>query len=248
LAENPHLRGDKADRVRRMFASISQRYDLNNRIHSLGLDQVWRRRAVRLADITPTDDVLDVACGTGDLTFAFARAQPRRIIGLDFTEEMLELAREKSHRLTSNATKPTFIQGDAMALPFEAASFDVVSIAFGIRNVSDPAQALREFNRVLRPGGRLVVLEFSQPRNRMVRWINNVYTTRIMPATATLIARDHSGAYHYLPKSVESFLDVMALGNLMMQTGFAPPRVFPQAFGVCSISLTRSLPASPHRP
>lgn len=229
-----------------MFASIAHRYDLNNRIHSLGLDLVWRARAVQLAQVQPTDDVLDVACGTGDLTFAFARAQPRRIVGLDFTEEMLEIARDKAHRLSSHATIPTFMQGDAMALPFEDQSFDVISIAFGIRNVSDSAKALAEFHRVLRPGGRLVVLEFSQPRNRVLRWFNNVYTTRIMPATATLIARDDSGAYRYLPKSVETFLDVKALGELMMQSGFAQPRVCPQTFGVCSITIALPL-AAPRR-
>jgi demethylmenaquinone methyltransferase / 2-methoxy-6-polyprenyl-1,4-benzoquinol methylase len=248
LAENPHLRHDKAERVRRMFASIAHRYDLNNRIHSLGLDLVWRARAVRFSQVQPTDDVLDVACGTGDLTFAFARAQPRRIVGLDFTEEMLEIARDKAHRLSSQATTPTFMQGDAMALPFDDQSFDVVSIAFGIRNVSDPAKALAEFHRVLRPGGRLVVLEFSQPRNRVVRWCNNVYTTRIMPATATLIARDDSGAYRYLPKSVETFHDVKSLGGLMMQSGFTQPQVFPQTFGVCSITIATPLAASRRLP
>lgn len=241
LRENPHAAPDKAVRVQRMFAAIAGRYDLNNRIHSLGLDLVWRKRAVRLARVRPTDDVLDVACGTGDLTLALARAKPCRIVGVDFTEEMLEIAREKSQRLNSNATIPQYMQGDALALPFEARSFDVVSIAFGIRNVADPAKALREFHRVLRPGGRLVILEFTQPRNPVARWLNDVYTKRIMPATATIIAQDDTGAYHYLPKSVETFLDAEAMSRLLSENHFTSPRIHPQTFGVCTIYICQPL-------
>src|SRR6185436_13563321 len=125
-----------------------------------GRDVVWRRRAVEMCGVTRADDVLDVACGTGDLTLAFGKARPRTVTGLDFTPQMLEVARAKS---ASRYTDPplVFVEGDAMNLPFPDASFDIVSIAWGIRNVSDPARALREFRRVLRPGGRLIVLESS---------------------------------------------------------------------------------------
>ena len=237
LEQNPHARPDKAVRVRRMFAAIAKRYDLNNRIHSLGLDQVWRRRAVKLAQIKPSDDVLDVACGTGDLTFAFARANPRAITGLDFTEPMLEVARVKSVRWR-RGIKPTFVQGDAMSLPFENNSFDAVSIAFGIRNVADPAQALREFHRVLRPGGRLLILEFSEPNQPLLRWINRFYTQRIMPRTATLIAGDRSGAYCYLPKSICTFFDPGAFTRLLENCGFDRPRLKTMTFGVCTVYVT----------
>lgn len=239
LSGNPHAAPDKAIRVQRMFAAIARRYDLNNRLHSLGRDQVWRRRAVELCSVTPTDDVLDVACGTGDLTEAFAAARPRSVIGLDFTPQMLEIARDKSSRLRpagaiAESPVPKYVQGDAMNLPFADWSFDIVSIAFGIRNVAEPVKALREFRRVLRPGGRLAVLEFSQPRSAMLRWLNAVYTTRIMPITATLIARDRSGAYRYLPQSVAKFHTAGEFAELVRQCGFARCESHPFTFGVCT--------------
>jgi len=244
LQSNPHEVPDKADRVRRMFAAIAGRYDLNNRLHSFGRDQAWRRKAVALCEIQPSDEVLDVARGTGDLTTAFAAAGPSAVTGLDFTQEMLEVARRKSPLAPGsaggpNAIGPTFVQGDAMNLPFADASFDVVSIAWGIRNVSDPSKALREFRRVLRPRGRLCILEFSEPRNRFVRVVNRVYCGRIMPWTATLIARDRSGAYRYLPRSVADFPSPPEFARMIEQAAFPAPALHPLTFGVCTIYLAR---------
>lgn len=236
LSGNPHARGDKADRVRRMFSSIAGSYDLNNRLHSIWQDQAWRRAAVRLAHPRTADRVLDVACGTGDLTLAFARSRPApsSVTGLDFTPQMLDVARCKSA-----PHEASFIEGDAMNLPFADSSFDVLSIAFGIRNVSDPARALREFRRVLAPGGRLVVLEFGQPRQPILRWLNSVYTRRVMPLTASVIARDRSGAYRYLPRSVESFLDPAALARAVAHAGFSDVTQHPLTFGVCVATTAR---------
>jgi demethylmenaquinone methyltransferase/2-methoxy-6-polyprenyl-1,4-benzoquinol methylase len=230
LSGNPHSRTDKADRVQRMFSAIAGSYDLNNRLHSFWQDQAWRRAAVRIARPSPKDRVLDVACGTGDLTLAFARTSPTpsTVTGLDFTPQMLDVARSKS-----TPAEASFVEGDAMNLPFADASFDVLSIAFGIRNVSDPARALREFRRVLAPGGRMVILEFGQPRNAVLRWLNSVYTQRVMPLTASVIARDRSGAYRYLPKSVESFLEPAALAKSVSEAGFSGVRQHPFTFGVC---------------
>jgi demethylmenaquinone methyltransferase/2-methoxy-6-polyprenyl-1,4-benzoquinol methylase len=249
LQANPHDAPDKAERVRKMFAAIARRYDLNNRLHSFGRDQAWRRKAVALCEIQPSDDVLDVACGTGDLTQAFAHAGAGSVTGLDFTAEMLEIAREKARKLLSR--EPTaragsrllaFVQGDALNLPFADQSFDIVSIAWGIRNVADPARALREFRRVLRAGGRLCILEFSEPRNRVLRAMNHLYTARIMPCTASLIARDRSGAYRYLPQSVATFPEPQAFARMIEQTGFPRPTLHPLTFGVCTIYIAR-LPA-----
>ncbi|MHC5028663.1 MAG: bifunctional demethylmenaquinone methyltransferase/2-methoxy-6-polyprenyl-1,4-benzoquinol methylase UbiE, partial [Planctomycetota bacterium] len=235
-----HAHDDKARRVQSMFAAIAGRYDLNNRVHSFWRDQAWRRKAVRLARVGPEDDVLDVACGTGDLTEAFASAGPRTIVGLDFVPEMLTLARRKvaaRRQRRPGTSTPTYIEGDATALPFDDASHDVVSIAFGLRNVDRPAAALAEFARVLRPGGRLIVLEFSEPRSRLMRTMNRFYSGRIMPFTATLLAGDRSGAYHYLPKSISTFLDPRALAEHVREAGFEVITQVPLTFGVCTCTV-----------
>lgn len=238
LAENPHAHAEKSEKVRRMFGAIAHAYDLNNRLHSFGRDQAWRKAAVRMAAVRPSDHVLDVACGTGDLTRAFADANPARVVGLDFTAEMLDIARTR--RLTP-ARSPenkivSYLQGDAMALPFDDASFDIVSIAFGIRNVAEPARALSEFRRILRPSGRLIVLEFSKPRFPPIRWMNDLYCNHIMPITASLIARDRSGAYRYLPRSIDTFLTPESLAEDITRAGFADIRQRPLTFGVCTIT------------
>lgn len=230
LAQNPHERADKPERVRRMFAAIARSYDLNNRLHSFGRDQAWRRAAVRLAGVREGEEVLDCACGTGDLTLAFAKTGAKRVVGTDFTQEMLDIAGTK---LRDASGRVTFRQADAMNLPFEDASFDVVSIAFGIRNVADPSKAIAEFYRVLRPGGRVVILEFDEPRNPLIRFGNDLYTKHIMPLTATLIARDKSGAYKYLPRSVETFMKREAMRDALGGAGFTDLVTKPMTFGVC---------------
>ncbi len=233
LASNPHAATDKAARVQRMFTSIAHAYDLNNRLHSFWRDQAWRRAAVALAAPTHGASVLDCACGTGDLTEAFANAGAASVTGLDYTAAMLDLARAKSVDGRRMAVAPTYVQGDAQRLPFADGSFDVVSIAFGIRNVDDTLCALHEFHRVLAPGGRVIVLEFGEPRFGPLRWANRMYTHHIMPCTASWIARDRSGAYQYLPRSVETYLSPDRLRALVQQAGFASVRQRSMTFGVC---------------
>jgi len=218
-----------------MFANIARSYDLNNRLHSFGLDTLWRKAAVKSADAQPGDRVLDCACGTGDLTQAFARSPASEVIGSDFTPEMLEGARTKHRRLPQNiASKITYEQGDAMNLAHPDNSFNVVSIAFGIRNVNKPEQAIAEFFRVLKPGGRLIVLEFGSPKLAPVRWANNLYTQRIMPLTATLISGDRSGAYRYLPRSIETFLTPESLSKAISDAGFTQATTRHLTMGVCA--------------
>lgn len=233
LRGSPHGRDDKPARVRSMFAAIAGSYDLNNRLHSFWRDQAWRKAAVRMAAVKPGDHVLDCACGTGDLTMAFARTEASKVVGSDFTQAMLDIAETKRKPLGEHSDKVTYEQADATALPYDDGSFDVISIAFGIRNVSEPALALTEFFRVLRPGGRLVILEFDTPRFAPIRWGNDLYTKRIMPLTATLIARDRSGAYKYLPKSVETFLDRDQLAEACRGAGFGEIAQKAMTFGVC---------------
>ena len=238
LANDPHEAKDKGERIQRMFAAIAHRYDLNNRLHSFCRDQAWRRRAVRLCRVRSTDDVLDAACGTGDLAEAFAAAKVSSVCGVDFTPEMLDVARRKAARKRTPGTpRPTYRLADVMTLPFDDASFDIVSIAFGLRNVTDPRRTLGEFRRVLRPAGRVVILEFSQPANPVLRVVNGLYCEHIMPVTATLLAGDRSGAYRYLPRSIATFADRETLAAMLADAGFTDVSQHPLTFGVCTASL-----------
>lgn len=249
---NPHVVADKAARVKRMFAAIAPSYDLNNRLHSLWQDQRWRKRTVQLATLQPEDVVVDVACGTGDLSLAFAGELMRQrqgplkcgqVVGIDFTYEMLPFARDKAAAMRPLSTDQQgaspqdvqamqFIAGDAQRLPLPDQCCDVVSIAFGIRNVADPAAAVREFYRILRPGGRLMILEFSLPANPLLRSAYNFYFRHILPRTASLIARDRSGAYRYLPQSVNSFLGREQMLDLMREAGYGDLQATALTFGV----------------
>ena len=232
LAGDPHARGDKARRVKSMFASIAGSYDLNNRVHALGMDQRWRSVAVEMAELTPGDRAVDVACGTGDLAIKLAEALPAEargggpsVVGVDFTFPMLPLAVGKA------GGGAAFAAGDALRLPLPDASADAVTIAFGLRNVADPAAAVAEFARVLRPGGRLVVLEFVEPGNPLIRLGNALYTRGLMPLSATLLSGDRSGAYRYLPRSVATFLDTEGVAALYRSCGFGGHRSRPLNLG-----------------
>lgn len=254
--QNPHLAADKRDRVRRMFAAIAPSYDLNNRLHSAWIDQFWRRQAVKLAAVRDTDRIVDVACGTGDLTLAFFRrlcelqdisAAAHQILGVDFTYEMLPIARAKylgpetsDHEgedfYNADIRKVVhYVVGDAQCLPLPDACADIVSIAFGIRNVQDPLTALREFHRVLRPGGRVIVLEFSVPTNPIFRRVYNFYSATVMPYTATWLSGDRTGAYKYLPHSVETFLTPAQMTALLTQAGFNDVVARPLTFGAVNV-------------
>ncbi len=233
LSANPHAVADKARRVEQMFAAIARSYDLNNRVHSLGRDQAWRRATVRMAQVRSGETILDVACGTGDLAMAFARTEAARVIGIDFTYNMLAVAHRKLADLQGRRHAPlSYHAGDAMRLPIADSSVDVVSIAFGIRNVANPAAAMAEFHRVLRPGGRVIILEFSTPTQPILRNLYNFYFHHIMPRTASWIARDRSGAYKYLPRSVNTFIDRTAMMSMMHDAGFTETHHQPLTFGI----------------
>ncbi len=226
---DPHGAPDKGRRVQRMFAAIAPSYDLNNRLHSLWRDQAWRRAAVELAHPRQTDTVLDVACGTGDLTLAFATRKAKRVIGVDFVHEMLAIADGKT---ADRGPQPAYAAGDAMRLPVADRSVDIVSIAFGLRNVADPRKAIAEFYRVLKPGGRLVILEFGLPRSPVLRWGYNLYFRHVLPRTATWVSGDRSGAYKYLPESVNTFIDRPRIVQMMTDTGFVSVQQRPMTFGI----------------
>jgi demethylmenaquinone methyltransferase / 2-methoxy-6-polyprenyl-1,4-benzoquinol methylase len=243
LLTNPHEVADKRQRVRNMFAAIAPSYDLNNRLHSLWQDQRWRRRAVELAHVGIIDRIVDIACGTGDLTLAFLDAAAKEnqdnpnfpVIGIDFTFEMLPIARRKAQCGLEMYVDDSvwFLNGDAQSLPLPDEFADVASIAFGIRNVQDPFAALKEFHRILRPGGRVIILEFSLPTNRLLRGLYNFYFRQVLPRTATWISRDKTGAYKYLPQSVNTFIGREQMMTMMRDAGFERVEQFPMTFGVC---------------
>jgi demethylmenaquinone methyltransferase / 2-methoxy-6-polyprenyl-1,4-benzoquinol methylase len=236
LLANPHAVADKRSRVQRMFTAIAPSYDRNNRLHSIWMDEMWRRRAVKLARVKPSDVILDVACGTGDVSLKLHKAllretptPPGRVIGLDFTYAMLPLARQKAQHRSANIT---WINGDAQALPLPDQSVDVISISFGIRNVVDTAAALAEFRRVLRPGGRLVILEFWWPPNPVLKWMFNIYFRYLLPFSATLLSGDKTRAYYYLPNSVSTYLTPDRMTEMIAAAGFANVVKKPLTFGV----------------
>ena len=212
--------------VRRMFASIASRYDAANEVLSLGVHRGWRREAVRLAQVRPGDRVLDCATGTADLALQFHHARSR-VVGTDFCEEMLGPARRKVRGAVELAV------ADAMQLPFADASFDVSSIAFGIRNVDDPVRCLREMARVVKPKGRVVVLEFGQPRGAFGA-LFRAYSRGVMPLVGGLLTGNRA-AYEYLPRTAarvpagEKFLDLMREAG-SFESSAAHPLTFGTAF------------------
>lgn len=198
--------------VRSMFARIAGRYDLLNRTLSLGIDQRWRKTVVERAGELEGRTVLDVCCGTGDLALAFA-ARGARVVAADFTHEMLVRATPKR-----GADACLFVRGDAMRLPVPDDVFDMASVAFGIRNVADRLGCLEELSRVVRPGGRVFVLEFSPPQRGPVAAVYRTYFTRLLPRIGAAISGD-GAAYRYLPRTVLEWPDPDAFEDELRSVG-----------------------------
>lgn len=228
---------DKSDnRVRQMFGAIAPRYDRMNHLLSMNVDRYWRWRTVRIAQPAGRDPILDVCTGTGDLAFAFARRTRRTvpIVASDFCREMLDIGQAKSQRFGMHETV-TFVEADAQALPFATDTFQVVSVAFGLRNVSDTDQGLREMTRVCRPGGRVAVLEFSMPRRQPTRAIYGWYFRHILPRLGQWLTRNEHAAYRYLPESVGEFPEGSALVARMESAGLRDVRCYPLTFGIATL-------------
>ncbi len=201
------------DAVRSMFDRIAPVYDVMNRVMTAGLDVRWRRLAAT-AVVRPGDAVLDGACGTGDLALAARKAGADTVTGLDFSPRMLERAKRKDSAIR-------WVQGDLLALPFADASFDAATVGFGVRNVADLELALRELRRVLRPGGRLAILEITQPRG-VLRPFFSLWFDRVVPLLGKVLPG--GAAYTYLPASVKRFPDAERLAELLRATGFGDVR------------------------
>ena len=202
-----------AEGVQRMFDRIAPVYDVMNRVMTVGLDRRWRRATIQAA-VHEGDDVLDACCGTGDLAVAAWKAGAGHVVGLDFSERMLERARRKDPAVE-------WVRGDLLALPFDDASFDAATVGFGVRNVVDLEAGLRELRRVLRPGGRLAILEITTPRGRLAPFYH-VWFDRVIPLLGRVLPG--GAAYTYLPASVRRFPGPDDLAALLERTGFAGVR------------------------
>lgn len=233
---------DKSEnRVRRMFGEIAPRYDLLNRLLSAGTDVYWRWRTVRTVAPQSEEPVLDVCTGTGDLALAYWKRGRGRVlvVGTDFTHPMLVRAVRKRERAgvaaSNGAPGIEFLEADTQSLPFADRQFQIVSVAFGLRNITDPRRGLREMVRVCRPGGSVVVLEFSEPGDPLVRRVYHAYFQHVLPRIGQWLARNQDDAYNYLPTSVSEFPHGQALADLMSECGLADVRFQPLTFGIATL-------------
>ncbi|MFN4079716.1 MAG: bifunctional demethylmenaquinone methyltransferase/2-methoxy-6-polyprenyl-1,4-benzoquinol methylase UbiE [Saprospiraceae bacterium] len=225
---------EKKAQVERMFDNIAPRYDLLNRALSLGVDVWWRRRALSYLKKLNPATVLDVATGTADVALMCARLlRPRRIVGVDIANAMLDIGRLKINKrgLSDIISLET---GDSENLRFEDASFDAVTVAFGVRNFQDLERGLSEMHRVLRPGGRLVILEFSKPKLFPFKQLYNAYFKYVLPLIGRLTSRDMR-AYAYLYESVQAFPEGKAMLQILSKTGFSKTQSERLTLGICSI-------------
>ena len=224
--------GKKAQ-VAKMFDNISRQYDFLNHLLSLGIDIRWRKKAIKLLRPLKPEIILDVATGTGDFAIQALSLNPEKVIGVDISEGMLEIGRKK---IKSKGLEDIIIleQGDSENLRFKDNMFDAVIVAFGVRNFEDIENGLVNMHRVLRKGGKLVVLEFSKPTGFPFKQLYNFYFKSILPKIGKVISKDNS-AYSYLPESVQAFPEGPGFLKILDKTGFKQTECIPLTFGICSI-------------
>ncbi|MEK7296611.1 MAG: bifunctional demethylmenaquinone methyltransferase/2-methoxy-6-polyprenyl-1,4-benzoquinol methylase UbiE [Planctomycetota bacterium] len=233
----------KGEHIRQMFGSIARVYDLLNTILSFNLDKSWRKFAVKVSCVTPDAKIMDVCTGTGDLAIAYSNVLDSRgkVFGSDFCHEMVKLAAYKL--IKRNLTGVIKVMdADTLHLPFRANSFQVTSVAFGIRNVSDLKAGIREMARITEPGGRVVILEFSQPTNPVFKSIYYYYFKKILPCVGKLISRSKFNAYSYLPSSVLNFPDRYGLKAQMESCGLQDVKIYARTLGIVTVHVGRKTP------
>ena len=220
-----------------MFSRIAPWYDFLNHALSLNIDRSWRRKTARIVPPSPATDepILDLCTGTGDLAFEYDRAakQTVPIIGADFCHEMLIRANEKAVK-RGVADRVRFLEADAQHLPFPSDQFQIVSVSFGLRNITDPDRGLAEMVRVCRPGGRVAVLEFSRPRG-IIGWFYRAYFRYLLPAIGQIVSRSPDSAYQYLPASVLAFPDGEALAEKLRAAGLTDVKYDRVTFGIATL-------------
>ena len=231
MPEFSHSGKEKKDFVKKMFDDISSSYDFLNHFLSFGIDIYWRKKFIRQLNIDNNSIILDVACGTGDISFEIEKKFSANVTGIDIAPKMIEIARKKAEK--KNINKIDFIIGDAEDLPIETNSIDNITISYGFRNISNYEKALAEFYRVLKPGGKLGILEFSTPNSKIIGILFKIYFHHILPKIGGLFSR--SDAYRYLPESVDFFPTRSDICNKIKKAGFLNTSYKDLSFGISSI-------------
>lgn len=228
-----NAQGSKREQVEQMFDSIAHRYDFLNRFLSLGIDQIWRKKAIASLKEVKPEYILDVATGTADLAIAALKLNPKHVTGIDISNQMLAVGRDKIKAKLLH-DKIELLQGDSSKLPFNDNKFDAITVAFGVRNFELLQQGLNEMNRVMRKGGKIAVLEFSKPKQFPVKQLYNFYFKYILPTWGGLISKSKS-AYTYLPESVNHFPEGKEFAAYLENAGFSQIKIKPLTFGVCTL-------------
>ena len=230
----PKEEGAKKEQVAEMFDNISAKYDLLNKLLSFGIDRIWRTKAITELNSVSPDTVLDVATGTGDIALEVARRiKPKRVVGIDISAGMLEVGKKK----VKNKNLDTIIElqvADSEAIPFMDESFDGAIVAFGVRNFENLSKGLNEMNRVLKKKGKVVILEFSQPKGFPIKRFYNFYSIKLLPLIGKIISKDDR-AYRYLPESVKAFPEGERFLEILKESGFEKVWQKRLTFGICSI-------------
>lgn len=228
---------DKKQQVEQMFDNIAPKYDFLNHFLSLGIDKLWRKKAVRILKANQPKRILDVATGTGDFAIAASRLEVDEIVGFDLSEQMIRVGEQKVKKLKLDSLIH-FLKGDSEEMPFEDASFDAITVAFGVRNFETLQKGLDEFYRVLRNEGVAIILEFSKPKYFPFKQLYRFYFFHILPFVGGLISKD-SSAYSYLPESVMAFPDDQEMLNILNRTGFSEVSQKRLTFGIATIYIAR---------
>ena len=226
---------EKKEQVEEMFDAIAPNYDRLNRILSMRIDQRWRKNVIRMLEKQQPSSILDIATGTGDLAIAMAKLKANRLVGLDLSEKMLRIAKEKiaKHNLSVDLVK-----GDSENLPFNNESFEAITCAFGVRNFGDLKAGLQEMHRVLDENGQLLILEFSKPKNKIFQKLYYFYFFNVLPFVGRILSGDER-AYTYLPESVNEFPSGEQFADILKESGFKTVLCKPQTFGICTIYQAR---------
>jgi demethylmenaquinone methyltransferase/2-methoxy-6-polyprenyl-1,4-benzoquinol methylase len=226
----------KKEQVRKMFNTIAGRYDFMNRLLTMRIDVLWRRKAVSLIKKYPHENILDIATGTGDFAIEFAKLSPAKITGVDIAEKMLDIGREKVKQKGLSG-KIEMIEADCENLPFADNTFDITSSAFGVRNFENLNKGLSEMLRVLKPGGRVVILEASEPSRKSLKRFYKAYMSKICPAIGGAFSENK--AYDYLNRSVAAFPSGKNFEAELVKAGFVNTEYFPLTMGVTSIYIAK---------